>query len=267
MSASLQTIQTNFQDYVLGAHKEQPAIAAAINDNFGLPADERLAIYYDAYRIRLAEALSEAFDKTHVYVGDETFDDLCRGYIDQYPSRYRNLRWFGDAFPAFVAQALPDYPVVAELTGFEWALGLAFDAADAPILDAAALQQLDAGDWEQIGFKLSPSVQLLHLHWNAPAIWLALGKEESEEPPPDAVASATACTWMVWRKDLQPHFRSLDAYEALALRGLAQGFSFSSVCAEAAESSEQDITPHIAGWLHTWLTESVLSDINRQAKT
>jgi hypothetical protein len=264
MSTSLQTIQTNFQEYVLGASKEQSTIAAIVNDNFGLSADERLAIYYDAYRIRLAEALSEAFGKTHSYIGDEMFDDLCRAYIDKYPSRYRNLRWFGDAFPTFVAQTLPDYPVVAELAGFEWALGLAFDAADAPVLSGAGLQQLDADDWEQIGFTLSSSLQMMNLHWNAPGIWLAL---EREELPPDAVATEEACTWMVWRKDLQPHFRSLDAYEALALRGLAQGRRFSSVCAQAAELSEQDITPQIAGWLHTWLTESVLSDINREAQS
>jgi hypothetical protein len=263
MSAFLQTVQSNFQDYVLGASKEQPAIAALINNNFGLPADDRLAIYYDAYRIRLAEALSEAFGKTHAYVGDETFDALCRGYIDQYPSRYRNLRWFGDEFPAFVAQSLPEYPVVAELASFEWALGLAFDATDAPILSGDGLQQLGESDWERIGFTLSPSLQLLALHWNAPGIWLALEKEES---PPDAVSSEEACTWVIWRKDLQAHFRSLDPYETLALRGLAQGHSFSSVCAQAAELSEHDITPQIAGWLHSWMTESVLSEINRAAK-
>ena len=75
--------------------------------------------------------------------------------------------------------------------------------------------------------------------------------------------SESACTWLVWRKDLQPHFRSLDCYESLAMRGLAQGLSFSQVCADAAELSEDDITPKIAGWLHGWLSESVLSEVKR----
>ncbi len=263
MKVSLQAIQANFQDYVLGPSKQQPAIAAIVADHFGLPAGDRLAIYYDAYRIRLSEALSEAFNKTHGYVGDETFGDLCSAYIDKYPSRFRNLRWFGDAFPAFAAQSLPDYPVVAELAAFEWALGLAFDAADAPVLTVEEVQQLDAGDWEQVGFVLPPSLQMLSLHWNVPGIWLALEKEEA---PPEAVYSEEACTWLVWRKDLQAHFRSLDAYESLALRGLAKGHSFSRVCAEAADLSEHDITPQIAGWLQVWLTESVLSGIKREGK-
>jgi hypothetical protein len=253
---SLQRIQDAFQDYVLAGDREQPAIAALIDGRFGIPVCERLAIYYDAYRIRLKDALAEAFDKTYSYVGDETFAELCGGYIDRYPSPFRNLRWFGDQFADFAAESLPDYPMVAELAAFEWALGLAFDAEDALVLTLADLQRLDASAWESIGFALHPSVQLLPLQWNVPAIWLALGKEEA---PPEAVAGESACNWLVWRKELQPHFRSLNAFEAQALQGLAQGLSFSEVCAAAAESTEEDITGQIAGWLHTWISESVLT--------
>lgn len=256
--SSLQRIQTDFQDYVLGSSKEEPAIAKHIADQFGVRADERLAIYYDAYRIRLCEALSEAFIKTHSYVGDRTFGELSLGYIEKYPSRHRNLRWFGEEFPAFVAHTMADFPVVAELAAFEWALGLAFDAADAPVLSAEDVRQLGASDWERIGFALQPSQQLLAMHWNAPAIWLAL---ERDETAPEAACAETACSWLIWRKDLQAHFRSLDRYEALALQGLARGLSFSRVCADAAGLSDEDITPRIAGWLHGWLHEAVLAGI------
>lgn len=256
---SLARIQSAFQDYVLTGDREQPAIAGLIAQHHGLPARARLAIYYDAYRIRLNEALAEAFDKTYAYVGDEVFADLCRGYIDAHPSHFRNLRWFGDRFAAFAAQQLPDYPIVAELAAFEWALGLAFDAEDAPVLAMAELQQLDASAWENIGFVPHPSLQLLPLHWNAPALWLALGKEET---PPDAAENPEPLTWLVWRKELQPHFRSLDRFEAGALQGLAAGRSFAEVCAEAAELAsaiDDDVTSRIAAWLQTWIGESMLT--------
>ncbi|HEY8023984.1 MAG TPA: DNA-binding domain-containing protein [Burkholderiaceae bacterium] len=262
MNASLQTIQDQFQTYVLRGDREQPAIAALIDSQFGLPVQDRLAIYYDAYRIRLGEALAEAFDKTYAYVGDDAFAALCRDYIERYPSQFRNLRWFGDHFAAFAAESLPDHPMVAELAAFEWALGLAFDAADAPILTLQDLQGLAPEAWETLGFALHPSLQLLSLHWNIPAIWLALGRDEA---PPDALRSEEPCTWLVWRKELQPHFRSLNAYEALALRGLAEGRSFSDVCSAAAETSDEDITGQIAGWLHTWMNESVLTALHLDA--
>jgi len=255
----LARIQTDFQDYVLADKSADATIATCIADGFGLPVTDRLAIYHDAYRLRLAEALSEEFDKTHTYVGDDMFHDLSRGYISRHPSRYRNLRWYGDAFSAYVAESLSEHPVVAELAAFEWALGLAFDAEDAPVLTAADLQGLSADDWEQVGFVLPPSLQLVDFYWNAPSIWLGLEKEET---PPDAVNSATPTTWLIWRRELQPHFRSLSSHEARALRGLLAGQSFAEVCAEAADAAEQDITDQIASWLQTWLNEGILSAIS-----
>ncbi len=254
----LARIQTEFQDYVLADKSADSAIGNVIADGFGLPVADRLAIYHDAYRLRLAEALSEEFGKTHTYVGDDMFYDLGRSYIASHPSRYRNLRWYGDAFSAHVAEALSEHPVVAELAAFEWALGLAFDAEDAPVLGAAGLQSLSADDWEHIGFVMTPSLQLVDFHWNAPSIWLALEKEET---PPDAVNGEAPTTWLVWRRELQPHFRSLSTYEAQALRGLLAGQSFADVCAQAADAAEQDITDQIAGWLQGWIAEDILSAI------
>lgn len=267
MNRSLQQIQTDFQDYVMGRGGAQPAIAADIAQQFGLKADARLAIYYDGYRIRMREALSEAYDKTHSYLGDEMFAELSAGYLQDYASHYRNLRWYGDCFSDYLAQALPDHPVVAELAAFEWALGLAFDAADAALLNTEDVRLLTPEEWERIGFHLQPSVQFLQMRWNTSAIWLALDQDLT---PPAASAAEQAGHWLIWRKQLQPHFRSQDEFEALALQGLRQGYSFSAVCGQAVEqasnhSGEHDITPQIAGWLQSWLGEGVLAGINPHA--
>jgi len=257
-------LQGAFQDYVLGAQREYQAMATLIQDGYGLSVQGRLAIYYDAYRLRLAEALAEAFGHTHAYVGDDAFAELCSAYINEHPSTYRNLRWFGDAFPALVAQRLPEHPVVAELARFEWALGLAFDAADAPVLTAAQMQGLDAVDWDGIGFDFHPSLQLLELRWNATAIWQAL---EREDAPSEATEAAR--TWLVWRKELQPHFRSLDAFEAQALRGLVQRKTFAEVCTELTvspdrkdEAADANVA-RLAAWLSGWLAEGILTAIRR----
>lgn len=258
MSRSLGDIQASFQAYVLDGGGDCRDIAADIAEQHGLPAADRLAIYHNAYRMRLHEALSDAFGKTHAYVGDALFGDLCAAYVRAYPSHFRNLRWYGDRFPEFLAQALPDHPVVAELAAFEWALGLSFDAADAPVLRGEDLRAPDT-DWDRIGFRLQPSLQFLPLRWNAVAIWLALDQEQT---PPDAVAAANPVQWLVWRKELQPHFRSLAEHEARALMGLQRGSGFSDVCAAvAAGAGDDDMTTQIAGWLQTWLNDAVLSEV------
>lgn len=259
MKRTLGDIQTDFQRYVLGQEGARSTLAGDIASQYGLDVESRLAIYYDAYRLRMGEALSETFDKTHAYVGDDMFAELSAGYLNAFPSANPNLRWYGDAFARYLVDALPVYPMVAELAAFEWALGLAFDAADAPVLTMAEVALIQADDWEHVGFYLQPSLQLVPMQWNVPAIWLAL---EQEQPVPEPVMSEKAQDWVVWRKDLQPHFRSLAQVEALALRGLQKGESFSGVCEAAAVSAgEHDITSQIAGWLQTWVSEAVLAGI------
>lgn len=254
MMTSLDTIQQDFQNFVLGQLDETgmlPHIAATS----GLATRARLSIYYDAYRIRLREALSEAFDKTHRYLGDDLFYELCAAYIEQHPSQKRNLRWYGAQFSDFLAQQLKDYLVVSELAAFEWALSLAFDAEDQVILTLADLATLDEAAWGTIGFHCQASVHFLDTYWNSVPIWLALNEEQT---PPVAMKGDVSVSWLIWRKQLQPHFRSLSGAEHQALLGLCAGHSFSDVCTVAA-TNNPDVTEQIAGWLHTWVTEEVFS--------
>lgn len=253
--SALQQMQSDFQRYVLGAGEVGAGLAAAVREQAGLPARARLAIYHNAYRARLREALSAAFEHTWGYVGDAMFAELADNYAHAHPSPFRNLRWFGGDFAAHAARAMPDYPFVAELAGFEWSLGLAFDAADAAPLRAADLAALAPRDWGAMAFALHPSAQLLALRWNTVALWQALAAQRT---PPEAEEAAAPACWLVWRSDNQPHFRSLDALEAQALRGIGQGATFGAVC-QAAAAGDADATPRLAGYLQAWLAQGVLA--------
>ncbi|PHV09366.1 DUF2063 domain-containing protein [Janthinobacterium sp. BJB412] len=281
--SALAALQADFQDYILGdgtgvagpapaadaaaagadfgalfgrdagaeSGDVRPAIANAVRGQFGLDAMARLAIYRHAYRARLREALGAAYDKTWGYLGDDLFAELANGYLQAHPSSLRNLRWYGAEFAAHLARELPEHPCVAELARLEWALGLAFDAADTPAVVAADVAGLAPQQWDDVVFQLHPSVRLLTLEWNTVALWQALG---SGEEPPEAAARAPQ-DWLVWRHAEQPHFRSLDAGEALALRGIGRGERFGAVCAAAGAAR----LAALAGQLQTWLAQQVLS--------
>ncbi len=279
--SALAALQADFQDYILGdgagaaklrraadaaagaagaasgallgrdAGAIRPAIADAVRQQFGLDAMARLAIYHNAYRARLREALGEAYDKTWSYLGDDLFAELADGYVQARPSAFRNLRWYGAEFAEHLARELPDHPCVAELARLEWALGLAFDAADTPAVAAADVAGLASQQWEDIVFRLHPSVRLLTMEWNTVALWQALG---AGAEPPEAAARAPQ-DWLVWRHAGQPHFRSLDAGEALALRHIDRGERFGAVCAAAGA---QRLTA-LAGQLQHWLAQQVLA--------
>ncbi|HEU4845739.1 MAG TPA: DNA-binding domain-containing protein [Burkholderiaceae bacterium] len=256
----LAAIQCAFQDYVLGQGGAQPAIAHAVRSQHGLGAQQRLAIYYNAYRIRMREALCEAYDQTWSYLGDELFAQLADSYLAAHPSQRPNLRWYGDRFADHVAQALPAYPWVAELARFEWTLGLAFDAADAEPLTAADLAPLAPQAWAGLALDWHPSVRLLPLRWNAVALWQALGAQQT---PPDATPSAVPVTWLVWRRGEQPHFRSLAGGEAGALAHIGGGATFGAVCGQAGahgcDGGSEAAVPVLAGYLQQWLAQGVLT--------
>lgn len=258
--SALARLQSDFQSYVLGTDADLvPAIVSAVREQNGFAASERLAIYHNAYRSRLRQALAECYDKTWSYIGDAMFAELATAYIDAHPSRHPNLRWFGDRFAAFAAQRHPDYPFIAELATLEWSLGLAFDAADTAPLTMAGLAQVAPDRWDALRFALHPSARLFDVEWNTVAMWQAFAADTA---PPDPQALEQPVCWLVWRLADQPHFRSLSALEAVALRRIAAGDDFGAVCATCASAGAgEDATAQMAGFLQTWLSQGVLAAI------
>ena len=254
MTSALAVTQMCFQDYILG-HRDATSVLPMVSANPGISSTTRLEIYHHAYRVRLRDALAESFSKTHAYLGDDLFYAACLSYIDEHPSTFRNLRWFGDRFPEFLKHYFASHQQVAELAQFEWALGLAFDAIDHPVLRLEDIGRVS--DWETVGFEVTSSLQRISLEWNSVEVWLAL---DSEQAPPAPVSTETPVHWIVWRKELQPHFRSLSVAESQALEALSQGESFANVCERAAQVNP-DAAEQIAGWLQTWVNESMLSAI------
>ena len=114
-------------------------------------AAARLAIYANGYRLRLLEALDTDFSALHTLAGDELFEQIGRAYIDAHPSEHFSIRYFGQHLSAFLAQTAPytETPVLAEMAALEWALTLAFDAADDPVLTEASLAMLPAESWPE----------------------------------------------------------------------------------------------------------------------
>ena len=262
--STLEQLQSDFQDYILGKDGAHACIAAHINDRFGPGASERLAIYYDAYRKRLHASLAAAFEKTRLYLGDQRFGELADSYKSAHPSRHSNLRWLGSNFPAFVAQALPDCQVGGELAALEWALGLAFDAADAQSISAADLKDVPPAAWGDLVFALHPAVQIVTLETNAGTIWQALNEAL---PPPAAARLATPMSWLVWRLEHRPHLRPLDTLEAQALSAIAAGASFGAVCDTASGmgplggADEVSFTLRMAVHLQDWLAQGLLTPV------
>lgn len=252
-SDALLNLQTGFQDYILG--HDQRALAL-VESTATLSAERRLDIYHNAYRARLAELLADTYERVALYIGDENFDGAARHFIERHAPTSRNLRNYGGAFPAFLAGYFSNDGEVAELAEMDLRLRNAFDAADADVLRMSDLASVHAHEWDAVAFVLHPTASFQRFNWNTPAIWQSLNEGVA---PPSAELLPRPVTWLFWRKELQPHFRSLSEEEHAALRAIGEGRSFGALCAMLAENHPgPEVAPRIALWLRSWLEEGVL---------
>ena len=256
----LSKIQADFQAFLIHETKGA-AFKNQILDDAKVGAQKRLSIYYDAYRFRIIEALATAYPKLKMLLGDDLFDSTARNYIDQFPSTFRNMRWVGGNMQTHLKITLPQHPIASEIAAFEWALGLAFDAEDAPILTLQNLAAIAPEDWAALKFIFHPSLQLLNLKWNVLQIWNALDKNET---PPTITKTDENC--LIWRQGfdldsgLNAHFRSINQAEFSALQSVVAGVSFGVLCEHLQENAtEEESTMQAAQYLSGWLNEGLIT--------
>ena len=81
----------------------QPAeLESIIRPSRALTSHQRLEIYVDAYYERLLECLREEYGCTRYALGDELFDALAFGYLQQHPSQSYTLNLLGASFPRYL---------------------------------------------------------------------------------------------------------------------------------------------------------------------
>ncbi len=255
---SLRDLQTCFHAHVL--HGDD-CMFVQISADSQSNAASRLAIYANAYRLRLIEALTTDFTALHTLTGDDLFERICRGYIDANPSTHYSIRYFGSHLSTFLADTSPyhETPVLAEMAALEWALTLAFDAADDPVLDETALASLPVAAWPGMRVRLHASVQCRVFHWNAPELWSAIDRQHAPEAP---VAYSEPHTWLIWRRALQTYFRPLEDTEAWALNCLREGADFAALCSGlCARVEPSQVGLQAASYLKGWLQAGLVSEI------
>lgn len=255
------TLQRDFQSALT---QGDARFGAQVDGSPEASAAMRLAIYARAYRLRLQDALAGDYAKLAMLLGDEQFEALCRAYIDRHPSQHPSLRWLGRHMADFLAATPPwsGRPLLAEMAAFEWTQGEVFDAADAATVTPAEIATLPVHAWAGLRLQAHPSLRHLALHCNAPAIWRAL--EDGSEAPP-AQRGDAALPWLLWRQDLQIHWRSLGSDENWAIDAWCGGACFADICAGLCDWMDAGVVAAYAatllkGWVAAGLVSALHSD-------
>jgi len=257
--SQLAQLQRDLQAHVLNS---DTAIAAAIDASPEVPAATRLRIYFDAYRLRLIEALQATYPVLEQLLGADAFSRLAQLYLAVYPSQHFSIRWFGHRLAEFLAD-YPDYrdrPWLNELASWEWATAIAFDARDAAPLNIAEMASVAPTDWPELCFACHASLQRIALSTNV--VSLVKAAAANEELPAPALAAHSV--WLIWRQDLTVRYRSLAVAESAALEATMHGENFSVICEAIAQCSDAENAPlSAASFLKQWLTDCCVIELRK----
>lgn len=252
-------LQDQFQKFILSG---QPGVNDSIVQTERVSVDTRLAIYRDAYKLRLIESLTTSFPAVHAYLGTEAFGVVCSSYIDAHPSSYRSIRWYGDELAQFLRNYYDKrYFFLAELAEFEWKMTLAFDASDDPIVQIADMASIAPQSWANMKFTLHSSLQRLDHFWNTAPLWQTL---INDDDLPELINNPIATAWVLWRApDLMIQFYSLSEVEAWALDALIQGLSFGQLCEGLCQwVAAEEVGMRAASYLKNWIQNGMVSQLH-----
>lgn len=254
----LACIQDKFQQYLL---RDNMDFQEQIVSTTKVPAEIRLAIYSNAYQSRLVEALSSNYPVLKTYLGEEIFEKISRDYIDQFPSHYRSIRWFGDQLAHFIKehQACKEFPYLSELAQFEWAQTLVFDAADRDTLHIGEVTTISPESWMSMRLRAHPSVHRINLLWNVVQIWQSISSGQNPDEP---IQNSSTIAWVLWRQDLINSFSSLTEYEAWGIDAVLNELTFGEICEGLCQwVNEQDAGQHAASLLKGWILSGLITEI------
>jgi hypothetical protein len=215
------------------------------------PSSPGMAIYRNAYRARLVDALGTSFERTRRWAGEGSFEAAACHHILTCPPSSWSLDDYGHTFPQLLETLFPESPELAELAWLEWHLQRAFAAPDRPLLDPAELASrgLSEQGWATLHFTMTAGFAARPIATNCIALWAELAKSDAED---FAVEALEGQSLIVWRSGFSPHFRQIEAAELDALRQLAAGASLGEI---ADETNAQ----LLGAWLALWLQDRLFS--------
>jgi hypothetical protein len=243
--------------------RERRAAESLVRGDHRLSAVERLDVYADMYFYRIRDCVKEDFPAVARVVGEACFHNLITDYLLAHPPTHFSLRYAGQHLTAFAARhpLAERWPYLSALAALEWAILEAFDAADAEPITAAALAGVPEGRWPDLRFDVTPSLQLLSLHWPVHTLWQRVQQQGALgelEPEPTFVR--------VWRRDLRVFHHAIDAAEHAALGAVRRGEPLAAVCEYLATSgSETANAERAAALLQEWIADGLLSGLRVDA--
>jgi hypothetical protein len=242
-----------------------------IKPNDRLSSFERLEIYNKQYWFRLLSGLMEDFPGLQAILGNRRFEELCKAYLEDCPSRSFTLRNLGRALEGWLKKnpkwAGSRQAMALDMVRLEWADIEAFDEKAEPPLKA---EDVAGSAGANLRLKLQPYVRLLDLRYPVDSLVLKIkGLNEDTEFSSNAFRERRKRKQVLAIAKLKPariflavhrvdyfvYFRRLDENEYRLLLAMQQGKTLGQAVHQSFKTKKSGTPPElgqIAGWFQNW---------------
>jgi hypothetical protein len=257
---SLYEVQRLFWESVAvkpGRESIAPAFVRLVCGRDDSDRKTRIAVYSEAYFLRLRDVLGEDFPRVAALLGPEQFDEVVKGYLEAFPSRWPSVRHLGHALSEFLRHRTDTPKCLADLAELEWARVEVFDAPDAECETIEDFISVPADAWPALRFSAIPALQTLHAQYPVHRLW-------SGGASLDVSTEETALR--VWRSnDCRVFHAPMDERESGALRKMISGEPFATICETFADLPEAGAAQESAALLVRWIEDGIIHRIDQAA--
>lgn len=229
---SLSDLQTAFAAALLTSTPGRLPLAVAATP---LGPERRIQIYRNHFAISLTECLAATFPVLKALVGEAYFNQCARRFASEFPPTSPVLFEYGEAFPRFIAETAgsDDFAYLADVGTFEWAINCAYHAEDAAPIEMQELLSVPEERQGAVALNLHPSARLVRSDYPVLAIWRA-NQAGADDEIVDLGCGGDRI--LIWRKEIDVGWRTLDAAEATFVAALLARSSLDQACARAIDA-------------------------------
>jgi hypothetical protein len=209
---------------------------------------EQLDVYREQFWLRHVACLAEDFPTLQAFVGEARFEAIVAGYLAAHPPVHFMLRHLGSDLARFL-EASNDESLVVDIARVEWAFVEAFDAADAPPLDARAVAEIPEDAWSTARIILHPSLQRLRLAHPTHTM-----RAQHREKVPVVRPEEAATRVVVYRRDFLLYAEEMEALPFDMLERLAGGQPLGEAGDALADATgrREEVESRIGEWFTRW---------------
>lgn len=244
--------------------------ARFIKPNDRLTSFERLEIYNRQYWFRVLSSMVEDFPGLRAVLGERRFEEMCKAYITDCPSRSFTLRNLGSRLESWLRKhpnwAGAKLDLALDIARLEWADIETFDGKAEPALRP---EDLGGAADANLRLKLQPYVQLLSLKYPVDDLLLEVRKdqdtdfasnafqEKRKRKRVQAVAKLKPAPIFlaVHRLDYSVYFRRIEPEEFSMLKALRAGKSLGEAIALGLRKTTiplEERSASVQQWFQNW---------------